>query len=122
MQCGINMLQVTVPCSIIIIMTNNILITDCYYMFSRNGLSVNTTVSTVYFAKNANSMYDFRSSEDDNPVSVVLRSNGSDIQINCTISKLEVMAENDWMEVDYEGYVLTVVNKKSYIQVYMNTI
>ena len=103
-------------------MTINILITDCYYMFSRNGLSVNTTVSTVYFAKNANSMYDFRSSEDDNPVSVVLKANGSDIQINCTISKLEVMTENDWMEVDHEGYVLTVVNKKSYIQVYVNTI
>ena len=92
---------------------------DVDMVYSRGGLSVNTTVSTVYFAKNANSMYEVRSVATENvlPLVAVNASNQTDLS-NCYINKMVVSTMHaGWEETSFDGYTFSAVNGKGFIEV-----
>ena len=96
-------------------------IIDASIVYSRGGLSVNTTVSTVYFAKNAESMFELRSVATDAQLPLVVNKNNTDIS-SCTLDIMQISTmHSGWEEVSLDGFSLTSYNGKGYIQVQLNT-
>ena len=86
-------------------------------MFSRDGLEVDTTITTVYFVQNSDNNYELQSTATGNVLPIVEVSNGEDLPSGCSVSGLEVMTESGWIEIDDNGFSLTTSNGKSYIEV-----
>ena len=86
-------------------------------MFSRDGLEVDTTITTVYFVQNSYNNYELQSTATGNVLPIVKISNGQDLPSGCSVSGLEVMTESGWIEIDDNGFSLTTSNGKSYIEV-----
>ena len=94
-------------------------IVDAGIVYSRGGLSVNTTVSTVYFAKNAESMFELRSVATDAQLPLVGNKN-TDIS-SCTLDKMQISTmHSGWEEVSLDGFSLTSYNEKDFIKVLLN--
>ena len=95
-------------------------IVDASIVYSRGGLSVNTTVSTVYFAKNAESMFELRSVATDAQLPLV-GNNNTDFS-NCTLYKMKISTmHSGWEEVSLDGFSLTSYNGKGFIRVQLKT-
>lgn len=86
-------------------------------MFSRDGLEVDTTITTVYFVQNSDNNYELQSTATGNVLPIVKRANGEDMPSGCSVSGLEVMTESGWIEIDDNGFSLTTSNEKSYVEV-----
>ena len=86
-------------------------------MFSRDGLEVDTTITTVYFVQNSYNNYELQSTATGNVLPIVKISNGQDLPSGCSVSGLEVMTESGWIEIDDNGFSLTTSNGKRYIEV-----
>ena len=86
-------------------------------MFSRDGLEVDTTITTVYFVQNSDNNYELQSTATGNVLPIVKISNGQDLPSGCSVSGLEVMTESGWIEIDDNGFSLTTSNGKSFIEV-----
>ena len=86
-------------------------------MFSRDGLEVDTTITTVYFVQNSDNNYELQSTATGNVLPIVEVSNGQDLPSGCSVSGLEVMTESGWIEIDDNGFSLTTSNGKRYIEV-----
>ena len=86
-------------------------------MFSRDGLEVDTTITTVYFVQNSDNNYELQSTATGNVLPIVKRANGEDMPSDCSVSGLEMMTESGWVEIDDNGFSLTRSNGKSYIEV-----
>ena len=86
-------------------------------MFSRDGLEVDTTITTVYFVQNSDKNYELQSTATGNVLPIVKISNGQDLPSGCSVSGLEVMTKSGWIEIDDNGFSLTTSNGKRYIEV-----
>ncbi len=82
-------------------------------------MAVNTSVSTLYFAKNSASMLEFRSVATDTLLPLVLRNASNNMALSqCSLRSVSVSTTHDgWEDVDADGYTLTSNNGKGVIEV-----
>ena len=87
-------------------------------MFSREGLDIDTTISTVYFVLNSDNNYELQSVATGASLPIVRRANGANLPSNCEVYKLYVMTTGGLEEINHDGFSLTTSsNGKHYIEV-----
>ena len=82
-------------------------------------MTVNTSVSTLYFAQNSASMFEFRSVATDTQLPLVLKNTSNNMVLSqCSLDSMSVSTTHDgWEDIDADGYTLTSYNGKSVIKV-----
>ena len=75
-------------------------------MFSREGLGIDTTISTVYFVLNSDNNYELQSVATGASLPIVKRANGDDLPSNCEVYKLYVMTTGGLEEINHDGFSL----------------
>ena len=85
-------------------------------MFSREGLEIDTAISTVYFVLNSNGMYELQSVAAGVPLHIVRNSNGDDMASNCAVYKLYVMTQNGMTEIENDGFSIVTEDSKRYVE------
>lgn len=94
----------------------NVFIAGGYYVFSREGLEIDTAISTVYFVLNSNGMYELQSVAAGVPLHIVRNSNGDDIASNCAVYKLYVMTQSGMTEIENDGFSIVTEDSKRYVE------
>ena len=90
----------------------------CPYRFSRASLSVDTGVSTLYFAADSSSGLELYSTATNYKLPVVLGTSEQDLPSGCTIASLKLLTPNQsWVTIEHTGFSLSMQGGRTYVEV-----
>ena len=91
--------------------------TECSFRFSREGLGVNTSVSTMYFTTTMNGSVLLYSAATNDQLHIVHALSNIDISSSCKIAYLQALTASSWVNISHSGVILEESNGKNYVKV-----